>query len=1040
MAPTFMQNALLSLALLSSFSLVNALYKPPLRRRAATWVYQGCYTVAARTLTVNVGVQGGPAAMSHENCQAACFALGYILSGTEYSAECWCDTILNNGGQPAPDGNALCSMPCNGNATQHCGGPDRLDLYKYGEPGTSTNAPSSSLPAVTSSTSSSAVPTSSGTGPSGWTALGCYTDSTAARALSINSDVVGGPAAMSIEACITACRAGGYTYSGTEYAGECWCGNALLNGHGPAPDGNAQCTMTCNGNALEICGGPSRLSLYIFGSAPSSTSTARATTSTSVGTTAVGTTSVRPTTTSSVTPVATGLPTNWSYAGCYVDSLAGRIMSGQQADDAQTTVESCVAKCVALGFKVAGIEYGVQCFCDNYLRSDAALATADSQCSMPCPGNTAEKCGAGDRVSVYHTGALVIYHTPVAKTTNLTGNWVYKGCLSDSGNPKTFPRFVPLGQQNSPTTCLAACAKFGYNAAGMEYGTECYCGDVGDVTATGATLQPGTDCYFTCPGDPEALCGAGNRLTYYTWTVAPVTQFTFPQGNAAGKYEFLIGGVIIPLMTQPAINGKVVFLEKWGTGPPNTTGTYELDLASLNNFSRAWRPMHVKTDIFCSAGLTLPDKVGRQLNIGGWSGQSTYGIRLYWPDGSPGVWGVNDWQEDYEQIHLQNGRWYPTAMLMANGSILVVGGENGSNGPAVPTIEILPQVGGVLTMEWLQRTDPYNLYPFLAVLPSGGIFVAYYNEARILNEVTFATTKTLPNMPGSVGNPDGGRTYPLEGTMVLLPQYAPYLDPLGVLICGGSEPFVGGGLGLDNCVTTTPESANPVWTIERMPSSRVMSCMTALPDGTYLILNGAHRGVAGFGLASDANHNAVLYDPTKPVGARMSVMANTTVDRYYHSEAVLLQDGRVMVSGSDPETDGLLQEYRVEVFVPPYLLTGRARPTFTLTNKDWTYGQTVTLTITGSTGALKVSLLGAESSTHGSSMGQRTIFPEATCSGNTCTVKAPPNAHVCPAGWFQVFVLDSGVPSLSQWVRIGGDPGQLGNWPAGLSSFNTPGI
>ena len=132
---------------------------------------------------------------------------------------------------------------------------------------------------------------------------------------------------------------------------------------------------------------------------------------------------------------------------------------------------------------------------------------------------------------------------------------------------------------------------------------------MGDVAATGATLQPDTDCSFTCPGDPEALCGAGNRLTYYTWTVAPVTQFTFPQGNAAGKYEFLIGGVIIPLMTQPAINGKVVFLEKWGTGPPNTTGTYELDLASLDNFSAAWRPMHVKTDSGCSPSSFFPFQI-----------------------------------------------------------------------------------------------------------------------------------------------------------------------------------------------------------------------------------------------------------------------------------------------------------------------------------------------------------------------------------------------------------------------------------------------
>ena len=45
-------------------------------------------------------------------------------------------------------------------------------------------------------------------------------------------------------------------------------------------------------------------------------------------------------------------------------------------------------------------------------------------------------------------------------------------------------------------------------------------------------------------------------------------------------------------------------------------------------------------------------------------------------------------------------------MIMANGSILVVGGEQGSNGAAVPTLEILPRVGPVLFMDWLNRTDP----------------------------------------------------------------------------------------------------------------------------------------------------------------------------------------------------------------------------------------------------------------------------------------------------------------------------------------------
>ena len=55
-----------------------------------------------------------------------------------------------------------------------------------------------------------------------------------------------------------------------------------------------------------------------------------------------------------------------------------------------------------------------------------------------------------------------------------------------------------------------------------------------------------------------------------------------------------------------------------------------------------------------------------------------------------------------------------------------------------------------------------------------------------------------------------------SGSAVPLPQFAPYTDPLQIMICGGSTP--GGGIALDNCVTIAPESANPTWTLERMAS------------------------------------------------------------------------------------------------------------------------------------------------------------------------------------------------------------------------------
>ena len=564
------------------------------------------------------------------------------------------------------------------------------------------------------------------------------------------------------------------------------------------------------------------------------------------------------------------------------------------------------------------------------------------------------------------------------------------------------------------------------------------CGDLDEIAAGGSKPAPTGDCGVTCPGATDYLCGGGNRLSWYQWTGTPLYQWSYPKGNDAGAYQQLIGGVVVPLLTTSGVNGKYQFVEKWGTGPPNSTGAYELDLTYLNDVTKAWRPMHVKTDVFCSAGLTLPDKVGRQINIGGWSGDSLFGIRLYWPDGSPGTASTNDWQENVNELKLQIGRWYPSAMTMTNGSILVVGGENGSNGPPQPSLELLPKVGGVIELDFLRRTDPFNLYPFLFVVPSG-IVIGYYNEMRILDEQTFATKKTLPLMPGNVNNAGAGRTYPLEGTAMLLPQYAPFTEPLGVLICGGST--TGAGTATDNCISTQPDAANPQWTLERMPSQRVISCMTALPDGKYLILNGAKQGVAGFGLATNPNLNAVLYDPSKPVNQRMSVMANTTVARLYHSEAILMQDGRVLVSGSDPQDGTHPEEYRVEVFIPPYRMPGSpAPPKFTIANKNWSYGQSITIQVT--TGALtnpRASLMGAESSTHGNSMGQRTLFPSITCAGTTCTITAPPNKYVCPMGWYQLFILSGPTPSFSTWVRIGGDPGQIGNWPKS-PSFKTPGV
>jgi hypothetical protein len=89
--------------------------------------------------------------------------------------------------------------------------------------------------------------------------------------------------------------------------------------------------------------------------------------------------------------------------------------------------------------------------------------------------------------------------------------------------------------------------------------------------------------------------------------------------------------------------------------------------------------------------------------------------------------------------------------------------------------------------------------------------------------------------------------------------------------------------------------------------------------------------------------------------------------------------------------------------------------------------------------AFKVTLLGRVVSTHGNAMGQRTLVPAFSCGSDACTVTAPPDAHTSPPGWFMMFVLDGPTPSVGQFVKIGGDPAGLGNWPD-LPGFDLPGV
>ena len=68
--------------------------------------------------------------------------------------------------------------------------------------------------------------------------------------------------------------------------------------------------------------------------------------------------------------------------------------------------------------------------------------------------------------------------------------------------------------------------------------------------------------------------------------------------------------------------------------------------------------------------------------------------------------------------------------MLPNGSILVIGGEIGSNDVNQPNLEILPKPAGgdtVVDLPWLDRDDRLESYPFVFVLPSGNLFVGEHD-------------------------------------------------------------------------------------------------------------------------------------------------------------------------------------------------------------------------------------------------------------------------------------------------------------------------
>jgi len=205
------------------------------------WKYRGCYTDSRSNRTLGfVGdfpgaKEGG---MAVEPCQGACQNAGYVYAGVEFGSECWCDSLSRAGRGPGVQvSDPECNMTCSGNASEFCGGSNRLNTYEF-------------IPAM-STISTTAL---------SFIYIGCYTDLTSNRTLGFVGDFPGAHGNMTIDPCQGACQNAGYMFAGVEFGDECWCDN-VIRGIG-APTSSSDCNMPCSGNASEICDGSNRINIY----------------------------------------------------------------------------------------------------------------------------------------------------------------------------------------------------------------------------------------------------------------------------------------------------------------------------------------------------------------------------------------------------------------------------------------------------------------------------------------------------------------------------------------------------------------------------------------------------------------------------------------------------------------------------------------------------------------------------------------------------------------------------------------------------------
>jgi plastocyanin len=359
-----------------------------------------------------------------------------------------------------------------------------------------------------------------------------------------------------------------------------------------------------------------------------------------------------------------------------------------------------------------------------------------------------------------------------------------------------------------------------------------------------------------------------------------------------------------------------------------------------------------------------------------------------------------------QDMHV--GRFYPTTLTLPDGNALTLYGSNHAGTELVDSSMEIFTPGGTGTWS-APKPLPFNYlyYPWTFLLPGGDLFIAGPQKpARRFDPTANPVVDDPARQYNQIASPQRGVN--MDGTAVLLPLRPPHYQPR-VLVAGGTS----------NGANWSSTEAGALRTAEWIDLSAPAPAWTALPDmnvardkvNSVLLPDGRVLIVGGFETPPDGGP-AEIFDPEDPLSGFL-LGPNMKHARGYHSAAILLPDGSVIMGG-DPNGANTKNER----YLPSYFF--KPRPTITGSPAVIAHGAAFSVHTPTPAAIAEVVLLRPGAVTHGFNHNQRYVGCAISgITGTTVDAVAPPDGTIAPPGRYLLFLLDRDrVPSTAAWIRI----------------------